>query len=132
MILYNTDMKIPIANILFGGKNKITNVKKIDIKILNKLNFQDIDVLRFPSIKLINQCLNLGHSAPIILNASNEVLVGLFLSKKIGFLDIVKTLNKIFKHKDFKKYVRKKPKNIKDIQKIDNWARLKTMSMCVR
>lgn len=132
MILYNTDMKIPIANILFGGKNKIINVKKIDIKILNKLNFQDIDVLRFPSIKLINQCLNLGHSAPIILNASNEVLVGLFLSKKIGFLDIVKTLNKIFKHKDFKKYARKKPKNIKDIQKIDNWARLKTMSMCVR
>ena len=50
---------------------------------------------------------------------------------KIAFLDIVKTINMIFKDKDFKKYARKKPKTIKDIQIADNWARLKTMTMCV-
>ena len=69
---------------------------------------------------------------PTIVNAANEVLVSMFLNKKIGFLDIVKTINKIFKDKDFKKYARRKPKSVKDIQITDNWARLKTIAMCVR
>ena len=132
MILYNTDMKIPISNILYGRKNHVLNVKKIDAKILSKLTFQNVNVKLFPSIKLINKCLNLGFLTPTIVNASNEILVSLFLAKKISFLNIVKTINKIFKDKDFKKYARRKPASIKDIQITDNWARLKTLAMCVR
>ena len=132
MILYNTDMKIPISNTLYGRKNHVLNVKKIDARILSKLSFQNVNTKRFPSIKLINKCLNLGFLAPTIVNASNEVLVSLFLTKKIGFLKIVKTINKIFKDKDFKKYAKRKPESIKDIQITDNWARLKTLAMCVR
>jgi len=132
MILYNTDMKIPISNTLYGKKNHVLSVKKIDAKILSKLSFQNVNTKRFPSIKLINKCLNLGILAPTIVNASNEVLVSLFLTKKIGFLNIVKTINKIFRDKDFKKYAKRKPESIKDIQITDNWARLKTLAMCVR
>ena len=132
MILYNTDMKIPISNTLYGQKNHVLNVKKINAKMLSKLSFQNVNTKRFPSIKLINKCLNLGFLAPTIVNASNEILVSLFLTKKIGFLNIVKTINKIFKDKDFKKYAKRKPKSIKDIQITDNWARLKTLAMCVR
>ena len=132
MILYNTDMKIPISNTLYGRKNHVLNVKKIDARILSKLSFQNVNTKRFPSIKLINKCLNLGFLAPTIVNASNEVLVSLFLTKKIGFLKIVKTINKIFRDKDFKKYAKRKPESIKDIQITDNWARLKTLAMCVR
>ena len=108
------------------------NIKKIDANVLSKLSFQNVNTKRFPSIKLINKCLNLGFLAPTIVNASNEVLVSLFLAKKIGFLTIVKTINKIFRDKDFKKYARRKPESIKDIQITDNWARLKTLAMCVR
>jgi len=132
MILYNTDMKIPISNILYGKKNHILNIKKVDIKKLNSLKFLDVNVNQFPSIKLIKKSLNLGSSALIILNASNEVLVDLFLSKKIAFLDIVKKLNAIFNDKDFKKYARRNLNTVKDIKKVDNWARLKTNDMCVR
>ena len=132
MILYNTDMKIPISNILYGKKNQILNIKKVDIKKLNSLKFLDVNVNQFPSIKLIKKSLNLGSSALIILNASNEVLVDLFLSKKIAFLDIVKKLNAIFNDKDFKKYARRNLNTVKDIKKVDNWARLKTNDMCVR
>jgi len=132
MILYNTDMKIPISNTLYGRKNHVLNVKKIDANILSKLSFQNVNTKRFPSIKLINKCLNLGFLAPTIVNASNEVLVSLFLTKKIGFLKIVKTINKIFRDKDFKKHAKRKPESIKDIQITDNWARLKTLAMCVR
>ena len=132
MILYNTDMKIPISNILYGKKNQISNIKKIDLKKLNTLNFQNVNIGRFPSVKLINKSLNLGSLAPTILNASNEVLVDLFLSNKIGFLDIVKKINFIFKDKNFKKYARRNLNTIKDIKIADNWARLKTNDMCVR
>jgi len=132
MILYNTDMKIPISNTLYGSKNNILNIRKIDAKILSKLSFKNVDVKQFPSIKLINKCLTLGVLTPTIVNAANEVLVSMFLNKKIGFLDIVCKINEIFKDKDFKKYATRNPASIKEIQMADNWSRLKTLSMCVR
>ena len=131
MILYNADMKIPISNTIYKNKNFFSNESKIDTTILNKINFEKINMNNFPSIKLINKCLNSGFSTPIIFNASNEVLVSLFLKGKIGFLDIVKKLNKIFKDKDFNKYAKRKPNSVKGIKIIDNWARLKTLDMCV-
>jgi len=131
MILYNTDMKIPISNTIYQNENSFSNKSKIDIKILNKLNFEKVNSNKFPSIKLIKKCLNFGYSTPIIINASNEVLVDLFLKGKINFLDIVAIINKIFKDKDFNKYAKKKPKTVKEIKIIDDWARLKTTNMCV-
>ena len=131
MILYNSDMKIPISNILFEKKN-IINTSNIEFNKLNKLNFQKVNLKRFPSVKLINKYLTLGMSTPIIINAANEVLVNLFLKRKIRFLDIVIVINKILNDKDFKKYAKRKPLSIKDIKIADNWARLKTINMCVR
>ena len=131
MILYNTDMKIPISNTLYE-KNHLLKMSKINIKVLNKLSFQNVNIKRFPSIKLINKCFTFGFSTPIIINAANEVLVDLFLKEKIAFLDIVKTINKILRGKDFKKYAKRKPGSLKDIKITDNWARLKTINMCVR
>ena len=132
MILYNTDMKIPISNILYEGNNIFPKSKNIDIKTLNSLNFKKVDKKKFPSIKLLDKCLNSGPSAPTIANASNEVLVDMFLKGKIRFIDIVPTINKIFKDKEFKKYAKKKAETIKIIKTIDNWARLKTKDLCVR
>jgi 1-deoxy-D-xylulose-5-phosphate reductoisomerase len=132
MILYNTDMKIPISNILYEGNNIFPKTKNIDIKTLNSLNFKKVDKKKFPSIKLLDKCLNSGPSAPTIANASNEVLVDMFLKGKIRFIDIVATINKIFKDKEFKKYAKKKAETIKIIKTIDNWARLKTKDLCVR
>ena len=131
MILYNTDMKIPISNTIYKNKNSFSNNSKIDTKILTNLSFEKVNINKFPSIKLIKKCLNSGYSTPIIINASNEVLVGLFLKGKINFLDIVATISKIFKDKDFNKYAKRKPKSVKEIKTIDNWARLKTTNMCV-
>ena len=131
MILYNTDMKIPISNTIYQNENSFSYKSKIDTKILNKLNFEKVNINKFPSIKLIKKCLNFGYSTPIIVNASNEVLVDLFLKRKINFLDIVATINKIFKDNDFNKYAKRKPKTVEEIKIIDDWARLKTMDMCV-
>jgi len=132
MLLYKPDMKIPISNILYKRHNQFSKLIKIDSKILNNMNFQKVDKKKFPSIKLIKKCLNSGFASPIIINASNEVLVDLFLRGKIAFLDIVKTINKIFKDKEFKKYARREPRSVKDVIRTDKWARLKTINICVR
>ena len=132
MILYNADMKIPISNILYENKSHIFKIKKINPETLNKLSFKEVNSKQFPSINIINKCLTLGSLAPAIVNASNEVLVNLFLNGKLGFLDIVGGINKLFRDKDFKKYARRKPVSVKDIEMTDNWARLKTLAMCVK
>jgi len=132
MILYNTDMRIPISNTLYKSKNNFLKTSNVEIKHINNLNFQKVNSKTFPSIKLLNKCFTLGRSTPIIINAANEVLVDLFLKGKIEFLDIVKIINKILKHKDFRKNAKRKPNSIKDIQIADNWSRLKTTNMCVR
>ena len=67
------------------------------------------------------------------VNLNNlKLLFTMITQDKIGFLEIVKTLNMIFLDKDFKKYAKRKLRTIKDIEIVDNWARLKTKSMCVR
>ena len=132
MILYNSDMKIPISNTLYNDKNLFFNTSQLEIKKLNSLNFEKINLKKFPSIRLLKRCFTSGPSTPIIINSANEVLVNLFLKGKIAFLDIVKTINRILKDQDFKKYAKRKPSSIKVIKMADNWARLKTISMCVK
>ena len=92
-------MKIPIANTLYESKNNFSYKSKIDEKILNKLSFKKVDVKKFPAIKLIKKLSKEGYSAPIIVNAANEVLVDMFLDRRIGFLDIVSKITKIFQGK---------------------------------
>ena len=76
----------------------------------------------FPVINLKNR-INEYPSTPIIINAANEILVDLFLQKKIPFLSISKTIMKILNVSNYKKYAIRIPKNIKDIYKIDSWTR---------
>ena len=86
------------------------------------LNFQEVNKKIFPIIKIKNRITEYP-STPIIINAANEVLVSLFLSKKIPYLSISKTIMNILSDLNYRKYAIRNPKNIKDIIKIDHWAR---------
>ena len=120
-------MKIPLANAIFDGNLEISKYYKSKNKIeFENLIFKKVDQKIFPSIKLKNK-INQLPSTPIIVNASNEILVDQFLRKKIHFLDINKIIMAILKDGNFKKYAIKKPKNIKQIYQIDKWARLTTL-----
>ena len=71
-------------------------------------------------------------SAPIIINASNEVLVDLFLCKKITFLSIYKIIMTILGDRNYKKYAIRKPKNINQIIEIEMWARNMSLKKAVQ
>jgi len=132
MILYNPDMKIPISNIILEKNFKFPKSKKLNAEFLNNMNFFEPNRKKFPAIQIIDKCLKFGPSTPIIVNASNEELVSLFLKGKIPFLDIVETINRIFKDKEFKKYAKRIVKSVNEIKIIDTWAREKINKLCIK
>ena len=125
-IYHDTSMIIPLANAIFDGQLIIDDFYKDKKKLeVENLIFNKVDKKKFPSVKLI-KLMNQFPSAPIIVNASNEILVDHFLNKKIQFLDINKIIMGVLKDGNFKRNAIKKPKNIKQIYQVDNWARAKT------
>ena len=88
--------------------------------------FEPVNEKLFPVIKLKKR-INEHLSTPIIINATNEILVDQFLKKKIAFLTISKTIITILNNRNYKKYAIRKPKDLKQIIKINSWAKLKTI-----
>jgi 1-deoxy-D-xylulose-5-phosphate reductoisomerase len=128
IVYHETSMIIPLANGIFDGEVDIKRFykKKVSFKFEN-LIFKKVDKNIFPAINLISK-MNQFPSAPIIINAANEVLVDQFLNKKIPFLDINKIIMAIIKDSNYKKYAVKNPSNIKQIYQIDFWARRITIN----
>ncbi len=57
IVAHDTDMKIPISNSIYRGDNNQNFVKskKINMNILNSLNFQKARIKKFPVIKILNK-----------------------------------------------------------------------------
>ena len=124
-IYHDTSMIIPIANAIFEKDlniEKFYKNKKNNAKRINNLSFEKVNSNTFPVIRLKTK-INQYPSSAIIFNAANELLVDRFLSKKLPFLSISKTIMRIQSDSNYKKYAIKKPKNINDIIKIDKWTR---------
>ena len=89
------DMHIPIAHALGWPERLTTDAKRLDLASLAKLEFGAPDLVRFPALRLAREVLAAGGAAPAILNAANEVAVAAFLARRIGFLDIVGTVEAV-------------------------------------
>jgi 1-deoxy-D-xylulose-5-phosphate reductoisomerase len=59
------------------------------------LTFDQPDLERFPTIQLAYDVLEIGGGAPAALNGANEILVDLFLKKKIQFTEIFLVLQSL-------------------------------------
>ena len=124
-IYHETSMIVPLANAIFDGKLDIKDYYKAP-KTIENLEFSKVDKKIFPIIKLKKRA-NEHPSTSIIINAANEVLVDHFLQKKLDFLAITKMIITIMNDRNYFKYAIKRPKNIKQINEIDFWARNKTL-----
>ena len=99
-------------------------------KTIKDLKFERVDKKVFPVFRIKNK-LNEHPSSPIIINASNEVLVDHFLREKIPFKAIFKIIMSILNDRNYKKYAIRKPKNISQINKIDTWAKQRTIEKII-
>lgn len=82
------DMRTPIAYGLAYPERIESGSDRLQFNELLSLNFSQPDRERFPCLRLAEQAMQLGGTAPAILNAANEVTVAAFLEGGIGFTDI--------------------------------------------
>lgn len=88
------DMRTPIAHALGWPLRLPSRARRLDFTELMSLTFEMPDFKRFPCLGLARDCLRSGGAAPTILNAANEVAVGRFLARKLGFLGIANTVER--------------------------------------
>jgi len=123
MLYHYHDMKIPITNSLY---NNFFNFKKTnDICLsLNKLTFNDPDIKKNPSLKILKFKNLLNENGFILINALNEILVQRFLENKITFADIINKLLAILNSNLVKNYLKNHQiRHINDVFKVYNFSR---------
>ena len=128
---HEPNMSIPIANSLDKNLN-FSNKCQTNFKILNSLNFTDVDKKKFPVIKILETYPKHCTLFDTALVSINDELVNLFLQKKISFKDIFNNLLYMLNLKSIKKLKKIVPKNYKEISEINDFVRLKThkLSIC--
>ena len=129
IIVHDTDMRVPIFNSLYSNGKTSIKSKKLDITILNNLNFKKIDLKRFSVVKIINKLPEESSLYETILVSINDKLVNLFLNNKIKFTDIFKKMHNILERNEFKKFKMIKVKKISDVTNLDKSVRLKVNSL---
>jgi len=82
------DMKLPIQYALFYPDRRPMPGKKLDFFALGQMTFEKPDPETFTGLKLAYRAARTGGSMPTAFNAANEKLVGLFLERKIAYLQI--------------------------------------------
>lgn len=88
------DMRTPIAVALAWPGRLATPVERLDLVKLGTLTFQATDEERFPALRLARDVMAEGGAAPAILNAANEIAVEAFLGRRLGFLEIARSVER--------------------------------------
>lgn len=112
------DMRLPIQYALLYPERPDTGLPRLDITACGRLDFREPDLERYPALSLAYEALEKGGTVPAVMNAANEVAVGLFLERRIGFLDICGITRKIMESHS----VVPDP-SLEQILDADTWAR---------
>jgi 1-deoxy-D-xylulose-5-phosphate reductoisomerase len=89
------DMRTPIAHALAWPRRIEAGVERLNLARMNDLSFEKPDLARFPCLGLAFQAMRSGASAPVTLNAANEVAVDAFLNGKIDFEGIARLVGDV-------------------------------------
>ena len=112
------DMRLPIALALTGGERLPGVARPLSLEACPPLEFEPVDPERFPAPALARTAGEMGGAAPCVLNAANEAAVAAFLAGRCGFLEIVRTVERVLDEADLPA----KP-GLDDLLALDTWAR---------
>ncbi|MEX3581639.1 MAG: 1-deoxy-D-xylulose-5-phosphate reductoisomerase [Burkholderia sp.] len=116
--LGNPDMRTPIAHALAFPERLDAGVAQLDLAQIATLNFEKPDFQRFPCLVLAIQALDAGGVASTVLNAANELAVEAFLERRIGFMDIARTVDAVLNY-----LTNREPDGLDDVLVADAEAR---------
>ncbi len=89
-----TDMRLPILYAL-SWPERIESDLTFDMAALKQLDFQTPDLQRFPCLRLAYEAAAASQAHCIALNAADEVAVAAFLSGRLSFLGIPRTIESV-------------------------------------
>jgi len=112
------DMRVPIQYALTYPNRISLQTPALDFTKLLTLQFEPVDFVRYPALKLAYLCGKQGGTMPTILNAANEVMVDRFLKGEIPFIEIESRIEAILaKHSKIEQPL------LEEISEADEWAR---------
>jgi 1-deoxy-D-xylulose-5-phosphate reductoisomerase len=118
------DMRIPIAYALSFPHRLKAGLRSLELTRLGKLTFLPVEKRRYPALGLAYRALAVGGTMPAVLNAANEIAVGAFLDKRIGFRQIHRVIEKTMES-----HTTLRPKEVGEILEVDRWAREKSRTL---
>ena len=130
IIAHDTDMKIPIANSIYFEENLSLKSNKLNLEILNNLEFDKPDKKRFPGLLILKKITNLDTLFETALISANDELVNQFLQGKIKFYQIIDNLNAVLRSKSLKLLYKKKPSSFEQIDQFKKIVTMKTRTVC--
>lgn len=84
----STDMRIPISYALDYPERMSWQAETLNLVKLSRLDFDEIDLDKFPCFKLAKTVLSSIPELAVILNAANEIAVAAFLRDQLAFSEI--------------------------------------------
>ena len=114
------DMQTPISAALRWPKRTKTSVPPLDLAQYGSLTFEPPDRDRFPCLALAEAAMKQGGSAPIALNAANEVAVSAFLDGAFSFGGIAQLVETVLSQTE-----QTAPESLDDIAVVDATSRTK-------
>jgi 1-deoxy-D-xylulose-5-phosphate reductoisomerase len=89
-----TDMRLPILYALAYPERPASTLT-FDLAALRHLEFEEPDFERFPCLRLAFEAAEKGGAHAIALNAADEVAVEAFLDRRIPFMGIPRTIERV-------------------------------------
>ena len=113
------DMISPLSVAIGYPERYNLDLPKLDLVEVSQLNFLKPDFKKFPGLNFGWHALNEPNYFSIVLNASNEIAVDLFLKKRINFNSIVEIIDKCLNEQNFNP-----ANNLEETLEIDKMSRI--------
>ena len=129
IIAHEPDMKIPIHNSLYENKEFKFKIKSLDLKTLNHLNLNAVDINKFPVVKILKNLPKRNSLYETALITINDYLVEKFLKEEISFSELNNLIIKLSSLKIFTKFKALRPDKIDKIYNLRKFVSMKINSL---
>ena len=119
-----TDMRLPIQYACSYPDRWEAALPRLDLAKAGRLEFQEPAHDRFPCLGLAYRALRQGGTAPVVLNAANEVAVASFLEGRLGFTSIPTVIERTLNEHQGQTVL-----TLELIRQVDAWARARAATL---
>ena len=122
-----TDMRLPIQYACSYPDRWDGALPRLDLAKAGRLEFHEPAHDRFPCLGLAYRALREGGTAPVVLNAANEVAVASFLEGRLGFTSIPLVIERALNEHQAESVL-----TLELIRRVDAWARERAATLAAR